>query len=153
MVDRGIEPCEPHTHVLTVSNEKLGRPGRSGDVIGRCCISPPTSYCTVHALNCMASGQRYATISQTVSDYITRSTRLSQFFCVKHLKWEALDTRLGPCNINNLFGQPYHCVDSGACMPQFYRCPLKLQLWPTGLELEGSENGCFQELLPVQLHN
>ena len=74
-------------HVFQRTREKSGRPDWSGDVIVhslRCgCISLPTRPRSLsrgdswpHSL----SGWRYATTSQTMSHYITRSTRPSQFF-------------------------------------------------------------------------
>ena len=75
------------SHFFQRTQEKSGRPGWSGDVIGhglrRDCTSPPTRSCSRShgdAWQCSdiawVSGWRYI----TMPNYITRSTRPSRFF-------------------------------------------------------------------------
>ena len=86
MISLILRPFHDFQHM----RENSGRPGRSGDVIRRGCISLPISHAVSHVtkpwpcpLHWRVSRdthtKMYATASQTASGYITRSTRPSRF--------------------------------------------------------------------------
>ena len=75
---------------FNVSHEKSGGSGQSGDVVGHGGISPHTHPCNKRGhCSVWVNGRRYVT---TLSDYITRSIRPSNFS--HETTWENLGTRL-----------------------------------------------------------